>query len=220
MGVHKRVQSAGTFRPMLEPVRHKAQHQHGLWTSSVHVFKDGDTSPGRQERELLPTSLTQNQRPAKRVWKSATPGVWLYPCWSTNASKNTRNGWNIHPRVHKLLEKYSIWTKRHLKCTVSLFHVILWWLLLCFVVCHVAHVRLFIVSCVICKIFYINNIFFITVHCKEEFYYDFLRACVTIYRHDLWTFRPNMAFLLWKTINMDDLHVCDRFYHFVAQINN
>lgn len=38
--------------------------------------------------------------------------------------------------------------------------------------------------------------------------------------HDLWTFRLRRAFLLWKTINVKDYHVCGRFYHIVAQINS
>lgn len=55
-------------------------------------------------------------------------------------------------------------------------------LLQCFVVCIclLIHIRLFIVLCIICKILYINNIFFIMTQCKEEFYYEFSGACVTI----------------------------------------
>lgn len=75
LGLYKRVQSVGTLGPMLEPFSYQAQHEPGLWTATVNVLQDSFTSPRRQEGKLLPSSHTKNQRPAKRVRKSSTPGI-------------------------------------------------------------------------------------------------------------------------------------------------
>lgn len=47
---------------------------------------------------------------------------------------------------------------------------------------------------------------------------DFQEHVLLFKGHDLWTFRLKGAFLLWKTINMKNDHVCGRFCHIVAQI--
>ena len=104
LGMHERVQSAGTLRPVLEPVSYEAQHESGLGSPSVDVLQDGDASPRRPKGKLPPGSFTQNKRSAERVRKGSTPGIWLYTCWSTDTSQNTGNGRNIHPRVYKLLK--------------------------------------------------------------------------------------------------------------------
>lgn len=120
LGMYKRVQSVGTLRPMLEPVSHKAQHEHGLWTASVNFLQDSFTSPGHEKGKLLSSSHTQNQWSAKCVRKSSTPGVWLYSRWSTDTGQNTGNGWDIYSRVHKLLK-----IKKLSKGILSLYCIVL-----------------------------------------------------------------------------------------------
>lgn len=57
LGLHERVQGAGTLGPVLEPLSDAAQHEHGLWTASVYFLQDSFTSPGHQEGKLLPGPL-------------------------------------------------------------------------------------------------------------------------------------------------------------------
>lgn len=162
VGMYKWVQSTGTLGPMLESLSYKAQHQHGLRSANVNVLPDSFASPGDQEGELLPVSHAQKQRTAECVRTSSAPGVWLYSRGPANAGSDTGNGWDFHSRVHKLLNTQS-WSR-----LLSTYCTILWslcWIVAVFssISCGSAHVRLFIVSCVICKILYINNIFFIMV---------------------------------------------------------
>lgn len=151
LGMYKRVQSVGTLGPMLEPFGYKAQYEHGLRTASVNFQQDSFTSPEHWTGKLLSSSPTQNQRSAKCVRKSPTPGIWLYPRWSTDAGKNTGIRRDIDSRVHKLLEIKKV-TQRdpvHLY-TVQYFYLNVG-LLQCFVVCHVSFGSYKTVHCIMCN---------------------------------------------------------------------